>query len=1277
MNLKKLMKRLCSGFMAFALVGTFAPTALAAPPTGVDIYSNHYVIMDGQISATPLDGTACDKFTPADQDVIGTTDDTTIDLWVSSTDMSGDTYQIPYVIDDSGNTWYLQQIVLYNFIDDRDASQTLMDADAIATATSKENYTFNVSDITIDPYTIDGYSWYDVCYGWTMTPPEQWGGGSGTQETYTVTYDFNIPKDVNSIFPITDDGIQGNESTGSYDYINNKVATLTSTKLEDQSFVVADGLEIENDSVWHGFFGYRWNDPDTSYYYFDGWKAEDGSEYETGATATASDTLAGTDSKINFTGVWTKVTKWTDEQLAAAEQSIPLDVFTRGDNGDLLIAQSTDTLTKNDNLISYTVSTAVNDDLLLKSNVPFMGEKFATFEILVNVDSNLEFANRNQDGTVTLRMESKLVVPKTIDTKTGSSAWTGDGTNWTVTFDPDQLPSSENSLKIHIQAEFTGEDYTIVSDVMTLTGLDFKLKEDVFESTGVAPQVSTSANMTAKMNLRNMAGTGGPEGWANTRFRLWVVERLLGKNDANGEEWRKYFSGGVDNPTAYVHALQFLDYKLADYDLSADKTATLQANTVTATIFESEPIEIKPADITVYEGGDGGYDAVVDGSTTTTSNSLPHPLFHITTPDGTDPADLTFRNGDKSWTVISDGNGYYHFAEGAGQDKVRVTYSYTDEDGAKHTVTEDAFDPATMGDVYGQLTIELYPGENNLNDVTAKTKDGKTYQIKAGTGTLTVRAVEKETGATSDITEAAPTTKLNPNTATAVDLAGTTYTLNDTDVALPTDGTAKPSLLFDDIIESDGKPRVDALEDAVDTALGTTDGTRHYEAKYLDLVDANNGNAWISSSKGTDIYWGYPTGTDKNTNFTLVHFRDLHRDGTESGFDIDDINSDNVEVLTTKDGKIVNTDYGIKFHVAKGGFSPFVLVWETEAEEPDPGTDPNPGGGGSHSDPTGNLTISLGGNGGNEDFIFTVIFTDEDGDELENNFYYNGDYTGTIGSGDEITLTGGDKIVIRNLPEGTRYEVIIETADGYTATSTGAEGVIRTSGNEAAFSVTPTVVLADPSVTGVTRWLNTTDHTAYLSGYPGGTFGPDNSMTRAEVAQMFYALLLNKDVTITKTFSDVPADAWYATAVNTLASLGMVSGDPDGAFRPNDPITRAEFCVIALAFAYEPDNAVCYFGDVSRSDWFYTYVAQAASYGWIGGYTNGNFGPNDQITRAQVTTIVNNMLGRVADRDYVIDHQADLVQFSDLTRAHWGYFQIMEATNAHDYTKSNGTESWR
>ena len=134
-----------------------------------------------------------------------------------------------------------------------------------------------------------------------------------------------------------------------------------------------------------------------------------------------------------------------------------------------------------------------------------------------------------------------------------------------------------------------------------------------------------------------------------------------------------------------------------------------------------------------------------------------------------------------------------------------------------------------------------------------------------------------------------------------------------------------------------------------------------------------------------------------------------------------------------------------------------------------------------------------------------------------------------------------------------------------------------------------------PDDTGVSRWLETEDHNAYLTGYPDSTFGADRNMTRAEVAQMFYSLLKNKNVMITTSFSDVSNDAWYATAVKTMASLGMMSGYPDGTFRPDEPITRAEFATVALAFAYEPDNARCSYLDVSTSAWYYTYVAQATT----------------------------------------------------------------------------------
>lgn len=217
---------------------------------------------------------------------------------------------------------------------------------------------------------------------------------------------------------------------------------------------------------------------------------------------------------------------------------------------------------------------------------------------------------------------------------------------------------------------------------------------------------------------------------------------------------------------------------------------------------------------------------------------------------------------------------------------------------------------------------------------------------------------------------------------------------------------------------------------------------------------------------------------------------------------------------------------------------------------------------------------------------------------------------------------------------------------------------------------------ADPDDTGVSDWLNTKDHLAYLAGYPGGTFGPDQNMTRAEAAQMFYNLLLEKDVEITVEFEDVPADAWYAKPVNTLASLGILSGVGNGRFDPERSITRAEFTVIAMKFANTSGGGVNIFSDVNEDDWFYSAVVDSTQYGWINGYPDGTFRPEATISRAEVTVIVNHMLGRAADRPYVIAHEEELNTFGDVNRGHWGYFHIAEATNAHEYHTEDGTESW-
>ena len=222
----------------------------------------------------------------------------------------------------------------------------------------------------------------------------------------------------------------------------------------------------------------------------------------------------------------------------------------------------------------------------------------------------------------------------------------------------------------------------------------------------------------------------------------------------------------------------------------------------------------------------------------------------------------------------------------------------------------------------------------------------------------------------------------------------------------------------------------------------------------------------------------------------------------------------------------------------------------------------------------------------------------------------------------------------------------------------------------------PYIPPVDPDDSGVSDLLNTEDHIQYLFGYPEGTFGPENNMTRAEVAQMFYNLLLDQDVTITKTFDDVPANAWYAKAVNTLASLGVVSGVGNGDFEPERSITRAEFTSIAMKFAEGKTGGTNIFSDVKSTDWFYRAVVNSTQYGWIHGYGDGTFRPNNPITRVEVTAIVNNMLGREADVDFVTEHYDELNHFSDLAVSHWGYYHIVEATNDHDYTKPSSGENW-
>jgi predicted outer membrane repeat protein len=208
--------------------------------------------------------------------------------------------------------------------------------------------------------------------------------------------------------------------------------------------------------------------------------------------------------------------------------------------------------------------------------------------------------------------------------------------------------------------------------------------------------------------------------------------------------------------------------------------------------------------------------------------------------------------------------------------------------------------------------------------------------------------------------------------------------------------------------------------------------------------------------------------------------------------------------------------------------------------------------------------------------------------------------------------------------------------------------------------------------------LNKQDHFAYMAGYPDNLFMPDNSISRAEVTVMFSRLLTQKmdsDSDYTVSFPDVDADAWYKSQVGFMEQYGIIEGYEDGTFRPENPITRAEFAVIASKFDKLSDTEENAFSDVDDDYWATPYILLAHSNGWINGYEDGTFRPLNSITRAEVVSIVNRMLERSCDSEFVAENAENIVNYSDISDQHWAYLDILEASNAHLYEK-NPDEVW-
>jgi|GEM_PF-5741783 len=243
------------------------------------------------------------------------------------------------------------------------------------------------------------------------------------------------------------------------------------------------------------------------------------------------------------------------------------------------------------------------------------------------------------------------------------------------------------------------------------------------------------------------------------------------------------------------------------------------------------------------------------------------------------------------------------------------------------------------------------------------------------------------------------------------------------------------------------------------------------------------------------------------------------------------------------------------------------------------------------------------------------------------------------------------------------------------------------------FDFKNTKIVPGTTVSGPVE-LNKEDHFAYIQGYPEGDFRPENNMTRAEATVMFSRLItkqMNMGTTYARTFSDVPASAWFANAVGYMQQNNIIRGYADGTFRPDAYITRAEFAALATRFEKMTKGRGNSFTDVPADYWAYDSINYAASRGWVKGYPDNSFKPDDFITRAEVVTMTNRVLERAADKDYItanagliksgnnsfVEVNSSFIKtYSDTPATYWAYYDVIESSNGHNYTKSGTKEKW-
>ena len=666
---------------------------------------------------------------------------------------------------------------------------------------------------------------------------------------------------------------------------------------------------------------------------------------------------------------------------------------------------------------------------------------------------------------------------------------------------------------------------------------------------------------------------------------------------------------------------------------------------------EAYAVKIAPMNLTVYVGGDG-YHGVIGEDGKFAANDLPEIGFYITLPDdinemlgGTDenPVDLSDKlqltsdddNGTmRSWSlelysdeskshVMENGRRVYIYKLRSSQidagEETVPRVQFTRADGS--VMTESKFQ-ALLTDQFRNYKISVYQGllDEQIYKATL-TADGKTFTrpIKLGTGTLkvrgnndtTYRAIENNT-----IPSVNPQEKDIMLVSTAQ--AGTQYYINNSGISVPSSGGVK--LMVDHSLD-------DALLSAYINRTSNTEGKYSYQFHYLDLVDTLNGNTYVTMGAGQkmNLYWPVPSDAKSNSEFHIIHFKGIDRDSDA------DVN----ELLTTRipeelTGKTV-TIGGQKFvKFAVGSFSPFALLYEKDTSTP---TQPS-GGGGSSSGST-KYILHYESNGG-------TSYKDE-----------------SCSSGTKVTL---DKTPTRESYTFTGWYTDEELTDKITSVTMTSDKT----------------VYAGWVATGVPDMLNGNDHDAYVIGYPDGNVHPQGNISRAETATIFFRLLKadtrDGNLTAENVFADVANGKWFNKAVSTMAKLGIVKGRSAESFAPDAPITRAEFAAICARFNTKPTNTSNSFSDIS-GHWAEAEIERAVAFGWIAGYPDGTFRPDTYITRAEAMTMINRVLCRMPQDEK--DLLRTMVVWPDNKPTDWYYLAVQEATNSHEFERKGAVnEKW-